>query len=487
MIVTLLKCLAVGLLLVAGIQAEPGDRIPNHPNCPNLPSDLPPHYLPHPTNCSRFYECRQKDAWEFECPAGLHFNTWLNLQLIEPRIMSGWSILALLALVTLTVASDLRESCNRCGYRTGNQIQSHAHCSTSDSNSRGPRYFRDRLDCGKFYECNRGTAYEFLCSEGLAFNEEAKICEPASRVRCPPEDAKEKERSVTHELVSERSDDGHQRPRDSIAGQNRTCNICKKAKQAIARHANCPTSNGYYPVMFRNAKDCSQFYQCDHGTAYLIQCPAGLHFNTRINVCDYPRNVDCSGPVLNPAASTSAPSSSRGPGTNIAATAPSCSICQTAKHVVHNHPSCPTKNGYYPAMFRHRSECSKFYQCNNGDAYEIECPAGLHFNTATSVCDYPRNVDCSNQGAPTEHPHVDSETSRPSVDEPQEQGIHPNCPVITGRQGANYWAHPRDCGKYFGCQWGCVELLSCPDGHRWDEKQKACAAEHLVKCKNDGY
>uniref|UniRef100_A0A182QVB1 Chitin-binding type-2 domain-containing protein n=1 Tax=Anopheles farauti TaxID=69004 RepID=A0A182QVB1_9DIPT len=430
--------------------------------------------------------------------------------------MSGWPIITLLALVTLTVAYDLRsESCNRCGYRTGNQIQSHAHCATPNAFG-GPKYFRDRRDCGKFYECNRGTAYEFICSEGLAFDEQTKVCAPESRVRCELDgDDQGKHSSGTSEPALARPQyvGGYEEPRASGAGQNRTassrpqyvggyeeprasgagqkrrCNICKKAKQSIPRHANCPLSNGYYPVMFRNAKDCTQFYQCDHGTAYLIQCPAGLHFNTHLNVCDYPRNVDCNGPVLN-SAGTRAPNTGGSVGSHPGPSSQTCPICQSSKHMVRNHHNCPAKNGHYPVMFRHQSDCSKFYQCDHGNAFEIQCPAGLHFNTAINVCDYPRNVDCSDAGAPSVASPGGTSVQSPVVTSPSnavEPKQHPNCPVITGRQEANYWAHPRDCGKYFGCQWGCVEVFSCPDGYLWDEEKKACAAERLVQCTNDGY
>uniref|UniRef100_A0A182MMT9 Chitin-binding type-2 domain-containing protein n=1 Tax=Anopheles culicifacies TaxID=139723 RepID=A0A182MMT9_9DIPT len=377
-------------------------------------------------------------------------------------MMSAWCIAVLLALATLTSGSDLRESCNRCGYRSGNQIRAHSHCTTRNDY---PKYFRDSHDCGKFYECNRGTAYEFLCSEGLAFNEDTNVCEPASKVRC----------SNGHPGASgavQPSDNYYEFPRASGAGQNRTCNICGQAKQAIPRHANCPRTNGYYPVMFRNAKDCSQFYQCDHGTAYLIQCPAGLHFNTRLNVCDYPRNVDCAGPVMSSETTTGS-----------GGTQPAhCRLCQEAKHVIRNHPNCPTKNGYYPVMFRHQTECTKYYQCDNGVAFEIVCPAGLHFNTAINVCDYPQNVGCSGADGSS----AVGESEAPAVAEPVSK-VHPNCPIITGEQEATYWAHPHECGKYFGCRWGCVELLSCPPGHLWDDAKKGCAAEHLVECDNAEY
>uniref|UniRef100_A0A182KGE1 Chitin-binding type-2 domain-containing protein n=1 Tax=Anopheles christyi TaxID=43041 RepID=A0A182KGE1_9DIPT len=370
--------------------------------------------------------------------------------------MSGWPFIILLALASLTFGAQ--ESCLKCGYPTGHKVRAHSHCAQT-----GPRkYFRDQYDCGKFYQCNRGTAYEFLCAEGLGFNEEQNACEHISKVRCPTESS---DPSNTHQLE-------HDFVRASGAGQRNsssTCNICKQAKQAIPRHANCPRANRYYPVMFRNQKDCSQFYQCDHGTAYLIQCPAGLHFNTRLSVCDYPRNVDCSGPVLNEEVA----------GVENGHQGNSCPVCASATNEVRNHPECPTRNGHYPVMFRHRTDCAKYYQCDNGAAFEITCPAGLHFNTALNVCDYPENVACT--GGQTGGSQA--ATEKPTVGESVPK-VHPNCPAITGQQEPAYWAHPHECGKYFGCQWGCVELLSCPAGHRWDDAKKACSPDRSVECEN---
>ncbi|XP_041769067.1 probable chitinase 10 [Anopheles merus] len=79
MIAAAMKYVALGLVLLAGsARAEPGEVIPNHPNCPDMQGPLP-HYFIHPTNCSRFYECHMKDAWEYECPAGLHFNVAIDV------------------------------------------------------------------------------------------------------------------------------------------------------------------------------------------------------------------------------------------------------------------------------------------------------------------------------------------------------------------------------------------------------------------------
>lgn len=48
----------------------------------------------------------------------------------------------------------------------------------------------------------------------------------------------------------------------------------------------CP-GNGTYP----DPAQCSNYYVCDNGTAFLFACPTGLVFNPAGSVCDWPSNV----------------------------------------------------------------------------------------------------------------------------------------------------------------------------------------------------
>lgn len=48
------------------------------------------------------------------------------------------------------------------------------------------------------------------------------------------------------------------------------------------------------PSLYPDPDDCTKFYQCSNGLEYLKSCPAGLHFNPFILVCDWP-DVACCG------------------------------------------------------------------------------------------------------------------------------------------------------------------------------------------------
>ncbi|XP_049862707.1 uncharacterized protein LOC126356056 [Schistocerca gregaria] len=46
-------------------------------------------------------------------------------------------------------------------------------------------------------------------------------------------------------------------------------------------------------------------------------------------------------------------------------------------------------------LLPHRTDCSLFCQCDHGVPVTARCPAGLEFNAALQVCDYPHRAGCS--------------------------------------------------------------------------------------------
>lgn len=52
--------------------------------------------------------------------------------------------------------------------------------------------------------------------------------------------------------------------------------------------------------------------------------------------------------------------------------------------------NCPRKNG----SFAHPDPtiCDIFYNCENGNANEVKCTGGLHFNEYTGNCEWPNSA-----------------------------------------------------------------------------------------------
>ncbi|XP_015590269.1 peritrophin-1 [Cephus cinctus] len=115
-----------------------------------------------------------------------------------------------------------------------------------------------------------------------------------------------------------------------------------------------------YPALLSHPDNCSMFYKCDWGSAILFECPEELHFNSELQVCDWPWQARCDS---------------------------SWTRCPRPQ------PRCPAHHTR-PIYLPHPYLCDHFYQCNWGNPLLQTCPAGLHFNPRLNVCDWPYNSKC---------------------------------------------------------------------------------------------
>ena len=63
-------------------------------------------------------------------------------------------------------------------------------------------------------------------------------------------------------------------------------------------------------TIIRDPNDCAKFWMCHHGKEEQFQCPQGLLFDIKYNVCNYANLVDCDATTtITPTSTTSAISS----------------------------------------------------------------------------------------------------------------------------------------------------------------------------------
>jgi len=128
----------------------------------------------------------------------------------------------------------------------------------------------------------------------------------------------------------------------------------------------CYEKGNYYSP--ESANGCASFTQ---RTAYLpavtLNCPHGLQFNLATCVCDWPENTVC----------------------------PSHCPGHYDGHGLKG-MTCHQNGNTYSAVGDH---CQSFYQSAAGIAPQLHhCPAGLKFNVASCVCDWPANTVCHAYG-----------------------------------------------------------------------------------------
>ncbi len=57
----------------------------------------------------------------------------------------------------------------------------------------------------------------------------------------------------------------------------------------------CPAVDPLGHTVLLPSECCNWYFSCNNGVPIPIPCPDGLHFNDRLDVCDWPQNVNCPG------------------------------------------------------------------------------------------------------------------------------------------------------------------------------------------------
>ncbi|OXU27905.1 hypothetical protein TSAR_016312 [Trichomalopsis sarcophagae] len=57
-------------------------------------------------------------------------------------------------------------------------------------------------------------------------------------------------------------------------------------------------------------------------------------------------------------------------------------------------PQCPVVNGPNVTLIANPDNCTTYFSCDMGKAWEMACPIGLHFNDKEKVCDWPERACC---------------------------------------------------------------------------------------------
>ncbi|KAG8183031.1 hypothetical protein JTE90_015662 [Oedothorax gibbosus] len=274
--------------------------------CKFVPTaECPKEYgvFPNPANCTTFYLCSGGEHHLQECPGGLHYDVH-NVRCNFPGEARCEGKKEKPKIEVKPAASNAMSA----------KQKPSRHCPKLDG------IYSNPTNCSTFYFCVGGTAFLQECPTGLAFDGDNLKCDRPAVVGCT------------------------QKVSTTNVSQPKT-----QKKQKPSRH--CPKLDG----IFSNPTNCSTFYFCVGGTAFLQECPTGLVFDGYNLKCDRPAVVGC--------------------------TPPSGTVSVLR---------CPEPDG----VFRHPIECGTFYLCRKGRAYQYECPVGLVFDYNHKRCDYKRNVKC---------------------------------------------------------------------------------------------
>nr|XP_015905191.1 serine/arginine repetitive matrix protein 2 isoform X1 [Parasteatoda tepidariorum] len=201
----------------------------------------------------------------------------------------------------------------------------------------------------------------------------------------------------------------------------------------------CPEPYGF----FADHVQCDKYYECRNGTAVENLCNDGLAFNEasapKYLRCDSLRDVDCnSRPELQKPRPTE---------------------------------NCPRRYGLFP----HETDCTKFWNCVDGTATEVQCPPGLTYNDERATCDW---ADLVKTSCKTED--LLGFTCPEGTEFDLQDGVFTRYP------------HPDNCQLHFTCIKGedglrRPRMLSCNEGLVYDPVSSFCARPENVPGCEDFY
>ncbi|XP_049777065.1 integumentary mucin C.1-like isoform X4 [Schistocerca cancellata] len=392
---------------ITSTTSSPAQACPAVGTCPQYEDENSiAKHLPHATNCSQFCKCDHGKPVTMDCPAGLHFNAVLEV--------CDWP--------------------QNAGCSGGSGSTSNPTSSTPSSSSAATTQAPTSAPTAKPTTAAPGTTAEPTTA---APSTTAKPTTAAPTTTAQP----------TTAAPSSSSTAAPSSPATSApSGDCPAIGVCPQYEDenSIAKH-------------LPHASNCSQFCKCDHGKPVTMDCPAGLHFNAVLEVCDWPQNAGCSGgsgstsnptsstPSSSSAATTQAPTSAptakpttAAPGTTAEPTTaapsttakpttaaptttaqPTTAAPSSSSTAAPSSPATSAPSGDCPAIgvcpqyedensiakhLPHASNCSQFCKCDHGKPVTMDCPAGLHFNAVLEVCDWPQNAGCSGGSGSTSNP-----------------------------------------------------------------------------------
>lgn len=263
----------------------------------------------------------------------------------------------------------------------------------------------------------------------------------------------------------------------------------------------CEGSDPYKPLHFKHPNDCSKFYKCYMGKAYVIKCPKGQQWAQALNRCEHAQIARCTvAAVVKPSRPGARPAQAvedSGDSESSEEEEHVHTIMDDDDYMIHDSRCAPDEDDiYHPIQFAHPTDCTMFYKCWMHQAFKSQCPFPLHYNQKAGYCDYPYKANCrasiqpaqaieeleesnENQEAEEEHMHayaVDADADFMIFDSrcaPDADDIYH--PI--------QFAHPTDCTMFYMCSDHRAFKSRCPPYLHYNEKKQYCDYADRANCK----
>uniref|UniRef100_A0A1I8QDP5 Chitin-binding type-2 domain-containing protein n=1 Tax=Stomoxys calcitrans TaxID=35570 RepID=A0A1I8QDP5_STOCA len=246
-------------------------------------------------------------------------------------------------------------------------------------------YHADPYDCEYYIECIDGQAYRMKCPNGLNWNQLVMAC------------------VLGNEHCS-----------------NETLTTTTETTTPTAPSFKCGEELSYHS----DPNNCTNYIQCLHGIATIINCPFFTYWEENVGACVI-------GSCQNEETTTAMP-------TTISTTTEAATTANVCSDDISFHAD--------------PQNCTQFIQCYEGNPFTLSCPEQTYWNISTNAC----VIGQCEVATTTEGP----ETTTPSYQcEEDDVSYHPD---------------PNNCKNFIQCLNGTVTVEHCPQFTYWEEKIGAC-------------
>ncbi|XP_020714979.1 uncharacterized protein LOC101463243 isoform X5 [Ceratitis capitata] len=364
----------------------------------------PPHvnaFFLHPFDCTKYLYCRDGQGEVESCNSGKVFSI-SRRECVNRNQVDAYDRVEYESEVSHEFSTELEPSTN------------HAYepnCAAG-ANSLYPH----PTDSTKYIKCVGGQATIEHCIPGMIFSKIRKYCDYESRVQ-----EYDSEAGNGYNVLGGTDEDG---------AATVTFSGGKSSTVSHRTNVECPpNSAGMHPHPY----DCHKFLQCDNGVTHIKECGPGTAWSVEMEVCDFGKNVNCSGRIGS----------------------------RTTSSGIHvdQKVACPANvEGFY----LHPFNGYQYIECKNGGETQVQaCPPGSVFSISRQMCLAEDKVNAN------DHAVCMQEYSTTDINVHYDFVV---CPALA----MGYFIYPFDGLLFIKCHAGHTMIESCEPNTFFSITNKIC-------------
>jgi len=237
-------------------------------------------YLPHPTDCRKFYGCQNHIPMLMECPPSLYFDPTINVcnypELVDckqPTSTTKKSPTSTTTALPATTTTKLPTNTTNLPVST---------TSTDDIIN---------INSTTIELINKMHLEEIATNTTHSVNQTTATAEPSFNTTTwePTYNTTTMDTTTTEEpsFNTTTMETTTMEPTDN------TTTTEPITTSSTSPAIQCPESTDGFPVYVAHPTDCTKFYECHDEEPILMECAPPLYFDPKIDVCNYPELVDC--------------------------------------------------------------------------------------------------------------------------------------------------------------------------------------------------